>query len=63
MSCFVEGREDVVVEGGASAVGFGGREEWDGDAKGALSGERRKEVSVSGVSVRCWRGMLGRKSK
>lgn len=57
MSCFVEGRdEDVVVadEGGSTvgSIGLGGSDVCDGDANGALSGESRNVVSVSGVNVR-----------
>jgi len=54
MSCFVDGREEVGVVTGEAAteeVG-GGRDEWEGDAKGALSGERRNAVRVSGLNVR-----------
>lgn len=81
MSCFVEGRDEVVaaaaaaddicgvfedVEGVAVVVGgrgvqagegpyagLGGRDACRGEAKGALSGERRNVVRVSGVNVRC----------
>lgn len=56
MSCFVEGRdEDVVVDEGGRTVGsmgLGGSDVCEGDANGALSGESRNVVSVSGVNVR-----------
>jgi hypothetical protein len=70
MSCFVDEREGVVVDAGGlvtndceGSIGFGGGEEWDCDERGALSGERRKEVRVSGVKARCLMEGKCRKSK
>jgi hypothetical protein len=50
--CSVDGR---VVEG-PDSVGFGGREECEGEVQGGLSNKRRKLVRDLGVNVHCKMG-------